>query len=90
MKKIKYLDPHDCLFVSDSIGKVYFVGVLQSKFKNKIMLEKEYTTISLTNKEETFPVMAVDFFSDKKLLFLGDEMGNIKIWYLKELLKKVD
>ena len=54
------------------------------------MLEKEYTTISLTNKEETFPVMAVDFFSDKKLLFLGDEMGNIKIWYLKELLKKVD
>ena len=49
-----------------------------------------YTTLSLTNKEETFPVMAMDFFSKNGLIFLGDEMGNIKIWNLVELLKKVD
>jgi DNA gyrase/topoisomerase IV subunit A len=89
-EKVIFLDPHDCLVACDSFGILYFIGVLQSKFKQKVMLTKTYTTLSLTNKEEVFPVMAIKFFSEQKLLFLGDEMGNIKIWALGAFLKKVD
>lgn len=28
-----FLDPHDCLVACDSFGNLYFIGVLQSKFK---------------------------------------------------------
>jgi ferredoxin-fold anticodon binding domain-containing protein len=88
--KVIFLDPHFCIVACDSFGILYFIGILKSKFKQKVVLTKTYTTLSLTNKEEAFPVMAIKFFSEQKLLFLGDEMGNIKVWSLSTLLKKVD
>jgi hypothetical protein len=33
--------------------------------------------------------MALSYFKAKKLLFMGDELGNIKIWDLSDLLDKV-
>lgn len=48
-----------------------------------------YKAFSLTNQEETvfnnnyinqFPVTAMNY--DENLLYLGDELGNLKIWNL--------
>lgn len=95
--QVLFLDPFDCLVATDSFGTVFFIGVGLSKFKQKVLLQKVYRTTSLTNKEEQFPVMALSYFRDKGLLFLGDELGNIKvivikyvqIWDLNDLLNKI-
>lgn len=40
MKKVIFLDPHNCLACSDGIGNVFFFGVTPSKLKNKLLLKK--------------------------------------------------
>ncbi|CAD8108111.1 unnamed protein product [Paramecium primaurelia] len=88
LKKVMFLESHNCIVSVDSIGNVYFIGVLESKFKSKLLLQKTYKAISLTNQEETFPVTSINYHDN--LLYLGDELGNLKIWNIKQVLDKVD
>ena len=85
-----FLDPHDCLVAADAYGIIYFIPIGSSKVKNKVVLTKSYRTISLTNKEEQFPITAMGFCPNTNILFLGDEFGNIKFWNITQLLKKID
>ena len=62
IKKVLFLDPYDCLVATDSFGVVFFIAIGQSKFKQKVILQKVYKTTSLTNKEEQFPIMAISYF----------------------------
>jgi WD40 repeat protein len=38
IKKVMFLEPYDCLVATDSFGTVFFIGVGQSKFKQKVVL----------------------------------------------------
>lgn len=38
LKKIMFLGNNNCIVTSDSIGNVYFIGCLESKFKHKLIL----------------------------------------------------
>lgn len=40
LKKIMFLGNNNCIVTSDSIGNVYFIGCLESKFKHKLILQK--------------------------------------------------
>lgn len=42
----------------------------------------------MTNQLETFPVTAINYYDN--LLYLGDELGNLKIWDLSKLMDKVN
>lgn len=57
LKRVIFLDPHDCLAVCDSTGNAYFYGVHDSIFKNKEILRKQYLTRSLISKnDDVFPI----------------------------------
>ena len=63
----------------------------ESKLKNKILFDKQYMTESLTNVVEAFPITSLILYSEKSILILGDEFGNIACWNLDnifELLSK--
>lgn len=49
VKHVIFLDVEDCLVSVDSHGCLTFYGIGENKFKNKILLEKQYYTESLTN-----------------------------------------
>ncbi len=72
IKHVKFLDPYDCLIAIDSTGNVVFYGVGESKFRHKIIMEKQYKTESMTNNLEPFPIKAIAFESDLQILILGD------------------
>ena len=38
--------------------------------------------MSLTNKEEVFPITAFNFCESQSLLIMGDEFGNVEAWDL--------
>lgn len=38
LKKVMFLDDHSCLVTTDNIGNIYFIGVLDSKFRSKVLL----------------------------------------------------
>lgn len=38
MKKVIFLDPHNCLACSDSLGNLFFFGVSPSKLKTKKLI----------------------------------------------------
>ena len=45
----------------DAYGMVTFYGAGDSRFKNKVIMEKQYFTESLTNELEAFPITAIAF-----------------------------
>lgn len=91
IKKLVFLGEHNCLVACDSEGKVLFYSVGDnSRFRNKLLFQMEYQTLSLTKKLEVFPITALDFDRYNKLLLLGDEFGNIEGWDLSEVIKLVD
>ncbi len=68
------------------MGLVTFYGIGDSKFKNKVILQKQYITQSMTKVAEPFPVTAVKFDKESQILLLGDEFGNIQGWLLSRFL----
>ncbi len=83
MRFIIFLDPHNCLAVSDSVGNIFFYAVTPSKIKNKLIKQKLYKTTPLTkNNEEQFPATAIAFNNKNKYFLLGDEFGNVTFWDL--------
>ena len=72
IKHVLFLDPFQCLISIDLNGNILFYGIGDSKFKNKILFEKQYMTESMTNALEPFPVTAVKFQHDTHILILGD------------------
>jgi hypothetical protein len=52
MRFIIFLDPHNCLAVSDSVGNIFFYAVTPSKIKNKLIKQKLYKTTPLTKNNE--------------------------------------
>lgn len=89
VKKLLFLGNHNLLAAADSYGNILFYGVGETKYRNKLITHKKYKTQSLTNKEEVFPITALNFYQAQKLLIMGDEFGNIEAWDLTELLKQV-
>lgn len=67
-----FLDPYDCLISINANGLVTFYATGDSKFKNKIVMEKQYEAESMTKNLEPFPVTAVKFDRNYQLLLLGD------------------
>ena len=90
VKKVIFLDPHDCLCATDGQGNVSFYAVHNSKKKNNEILSKGYITKSVSKVDEKFPVTAVAFNSKLKYLILGDEFGNIVVWDLTIMLEILD
>jgi len=45
-----FLDPYDCLLSININGLATFYGIGETKFKNKILFEKQYITESMTNE----------------------------------------
>ncbi len=90
MTKLVFLSPHDCLVASDEDGIIHFFGVNESKFKNQLIMQTEYTMVSFTHKEERFPITALCFERDSKTLVIGDPFGNIDFWDISRLCEKVD
>jgi hypothetical protein len=60
------------LIAVDLNGCLTFYGLGDSKFRNKILLEKQYCTESMTKAVEAFPVTALKFDSNQQLLIIGD------------------
>ena len=87
VKHVLFLDPYDCLISINANGLVTFYATGDSKFKNKIVMEKQYEAESMTKNLEPFPVTAVKFDRNYQLLLLGDEFGNIKGWNLSDFLE---
>jgi hypothetical protein len=68
-------------------GLTTFYATGDSKFKNKIVMEKQYIAESMTKSVEPFPITAVKFDKNYQLLLLADEFGNIKGWNLGDFLE---
>lgn len=87
IKHVLFLDPFECLISIDSEGNMVFYGIGESKFKNKILFEKQYITESMTKVFEGFPITAIKFEQSSQILILGDEFGNIECWNLSEFIE---
>jgi hypothetical protein len=71
LKKVIFLDPHNCMCCSDAVGNVFFYGIVPSKMKNKKIFEKTYLTTSQTNTNaEKYPVTHIAFNHLLSLLLL--------------------
>ena len=86
VKHVLFLDRFDCLLSVSVGGMLTFYAIGNSKLKNKILLEKQYMTESMTKNLEPFPVTAVKFDKDKQMIVLGDEFGNIQGWNIDKFL----
>lgn len=64
-----------------------FYAIGNSKLKNKILIEKQYMTESMTKQLEPFPVTAVAFDKENTMLLLADEFGNIQGWNVNAFLE---
>ena len=49
-----------------------FYAIGNSKLKNKILIEKQYITESMTKHVEPFPVTAIKFDKENQMLIMGD------------------
>ena len=81
------MDPYECLVNINTNGVLNFYGIGESKFKNKVLIEKQYMTESMTKHMEAFPVTAAKFDKESQILLLGDEFGNIEGWLLSEFVE---
>ena len=82
-----FLDPFECLLSINVNGLATFYATGDSKFKNKIVMEKQYVAESMTKNIEPFPVTAVKFDKNSHLLLLADEFGSIRGWNLGDFLE---
>jgi hypothetical protein len=57
-----FLSPHKCLVACDSKGLVMFFTFGSTNLKEKLLLQKYYTTNSLTNKKFDAPVQSLGFY----------------------------
>lgn len=90
IKHILFLDHYDCLVAADSIGVIMLFAVGFTRLKNKLLLQKQYTTLSATNSLENFPIKCMAFHSKRGLLLFGDDFGNVTIWDISRFLVKLD
>lgn len=90
VKICKFLNPYNILACADLDGKIYFWGVMPSAAKNELLgcikddMESEVGSI------ENFPIRAMDFDATNKILYTGDEMGNMHRWDLSRLVDKLE
>lgn len=72
IKHVLFLDPFECLISINTNGLTTFYAIGDSKYKNRIMFEKQYMTESMTKVKEPFPITAVKFDRDFKVLLVAD------------------
>jgi len=88
---IKFLNPHNCLVAADASGNIYFLSYLSDR-KFDVAFKRSYISTSITDnkKEEKTPVTAIGFDSDRNYLILGDGFGNVEIWDIGRIIKKIE
>jgi WD40 repeat protein len=85
----KFLNPYNILAWADLDGKIYFWGVLPSAAKNELLGSVQDDIESEVGSIENFPIRAMDFDSTNRILYTGDEMGNMHKWDLSRLIDKL-
>lgn len=63
---------NNCLVSCDSNGIITFYAIGETKLRNRMLFQTHYKTLSLTKKEEIFPVTAIAFDKYNNLLIIGD------------------
>lgn len=90
VKICKFLNPYNILASADLDGKLYFWGIMPSAAKNELLCSIKDDIESEVGSIENFPIRAMDFDVTKKILYTGDEMGNMHKWDLSNLINKLE
>lgn len=90
VKICKFLSPYDCMVSADLDGFINFWAVTPHPRKNELLCSVKDDNISEVGTKVNFPIRAIDFDAEDKLLFTGDEMGYMHKWDLSVLLEKLE
>lgn len=90
VKICKFLNPYNILASADLDGKLYFWGVMPSCARNELLCTVKQDIESEVGTIENFPIRGMDFDPDDKILYTGDEMGNLQKWDVSGLINKLE
>lgn len=89
VKAVKFLNPHNCLVATDLSGFIYIWAVAPSNIKNTLMLKVPNKITKDTGGTDSCPVRALDWDCNSELLYGGDDLGNVSVWNLNAITKKL-
>lgn len=90
VKVCKFLNPHNLIVTADLDGLLNFYNVYPSPNWNTLLCSVKDDIESETGKPENFPVWSLDYDDDEKMIYTGDEMGNLHKWNIWKLIEKQD
>lgn len=95
----KFLKGADCIVTADVDGYLNFYAVTPSYIKNTLLArvrevnQDEQITVAPGEKSrETiyFPIRAIDYDPEERMLWTGDELGYMQKWDVRKLLDKLE
>lgn len=90
VKVCKFIPNSDLLVSADLDGFMHFFAVPPNPLKNQCLLSIENSAETEVGTKVNFPIRAMDYDEEKRVLYTGDEMGYMHQWYLGDIIDKLD
>jgi len=87
VKFCKFLNPYNLIVTADLDGMLNFYSVYPAHNRNTHLCSVKDDIESEVGTVENFPIRSLDFDEAERMIYTGDEMGNMHKWDVRKLIE---